>query len=128
MLNYGRPVGSWKNTTIIKLLNLTLFIWDFRGVNAGFIRSVGIVFGISIVSGLVSDVGGKFESDNHGEMESETGGEVGSRDSINTRKCVKCGVNVIIDDSAVLGVNRGVGDKVFRGVYGQVNISNIEPV
>ena len=29
---------------------------------------------------------------------------------------------MIIDDSLVLGVNRGVGDEVSRGVDGQVNI------
>ena len=33
---------------------------------------------------------------------------------------------MIIDDSVVLGVNIGVGDKFCRGVDGQVKISNIQ--
>ena len=35
---------------------------------------------------------------------------------------------MIINDSICLGVNRGVGDEVCRGVDGQVRISNVEPV
>ena len=35
---------------------------------------------------------------------------------------------MIIDDSVVLRVNRGVGDEVCRGVDREVNICNVESV
>ena len=69
-----------------------------------------------------SYVGDEDRSGDYWEIELYVGDDVGSRDSSNISKCIKLGVNVIIDDSVSFGVNRGVGDEVFRSVDGQVKI------
>ena len=85
-------------------------------------RDINIVVKISvgrfICSGVGSAVGDSVESGDYGEVV----GEVGSRDSKSSGKYFKCGLDVIIDDSLFLGVDRVVGAEVYRNADGKLHM------
>ena len=81
-----------------------------------------------IVSGVGNYVGNEVGSFNIVSVGIEDGGEVFSRDVISVGKYAKGGLNGIIDDSVTWGIGRLVGDIVFIGVDGELNMSKVELV
>ena len=96
--------------------------YNWRGLNYGVRTSFDIGVDGGICSGVLNDIGGKFESGNDGYFVSEVGGEVFPRYVISVGKYVKGWFNVIIYDSAGWGIAICVGTAFLRGVDDEVNL------